>query len=67
MRLQSRLSEICIVRFLDSGFFVGQNRLITVLNHLENQQNTQLNAEAKNQASNRHIFGVLGRLYNLCG
>ena len=65
MRLQSRLYEICIVHFL--GFFVGQNRLITVLNHLENQQNTQLNAEAKNQASNRHIFGVLGRLYNLCG
>ena len=50
-------------------FFVDQNCLISVLNHLINHQNTQLNAETKNQTPNRHIFRVLGRLYILilCG
>jgi len=48
------------------GFLVvGQSWLISVLYHLVNHQNTQLNAEIKNQALNRHIFRVLGRLYNL--
>ncbi len=32
---------------------------------LVNHLNTQLNAKTKNQASNRHIFRVLGRLYSL--
>ena len=32
----------------------------SVLNHSVNHQNTQLNAETKNKASNRHIFRVLG-------
>ena len=36
---------------------------------LVNQQNTQLNAKTKYQASNCHNFRVLGRLYSLilCG
>ena len=33
-----------------------QNWIISVLNNSINHQNTQLNAEAKNQASNRYIF-----------
>ena len=33
--------------------------------HLVYDQVTQLNAEAKNKASNRHIFRVLARLYSL--
>ena len=36
--------------------FVGQNWFISVLKHFVNHQNTQLNAETKNQALNRHIF-----------
>ena len=48
------------------GFLVvGQNCLISVLYHLVNHQITQLNSETKNQALNRHIFRVLGRLYSL--
>ena len=31
-----------------SGFLVGQNWLISVLNHYVNHQNTQLNAKTKN-------------------
>ena len=40
-----------------------------MLTHLVKPQNTQLNAETKNQALHRHIFRVLGRLYSviLCG
>ena len=66
MRLQRRLYGIC---FFHSGFLEGQNWFISVLNHSVNHQNTQLNAEAKKQASTRHIFRVLGRLHNLilCG
>ena len=47
----------CLVHFLAiKPFLFGQNYLISVLNHFKNHQNTQLNAETKNQASNRHIF-----------
>jgi len=51
------------------GYLVGQNSHISQLNHLVNHLNTKLSAETKNQASNRHIFKVLGRLYSLilCG
>ncbi len=38
-----------------------QNLLFSVLDNLVNHQNTQLNAETKNQSSNRHTFGVMGR------
>ena len=50
-----------------SGFLVGQN--YTGLFLLVNHQNTQLNAESKNEALNRHIFRVLGHLHSLilCG
>ena len=66
MRLQRRLYGIC---FFHSWFLVGQNWVISVLNHSVKYQNTQFNAEAKKQASNRHILRVLGRLHNLslCG
>ena len=55
--------------FLHSGFLAGQNWHISVLAHLVNQQNTQLNAETKSQTTNRIIFSLLGRLYCLilCG
>jgi len=36
-----------------------------VLNHLVNHENILKNAETKTQASNRHIFRVLGRLYSI--
>jgi len=49
---------------LSGFFFVDQNRF-NFLNHLVNYQITKLNAETKNQASNRHIFRGLGRLYSL--
>ena len=63
-RLQRWLFKICSSIFLHSGLFVGQNRLTSVLSHLANHQNSQLNTEQKqkNQASNRHIIRVLGRL-----
>ena len=35
-----------------------------MLNHEVTNQNTQLNAENKNQVSNRHISRVLGRHYS---
>ena len=41
------------------------NWLISVINYLVNRQNTELNAETKNQSFNRHIFWVSGRLYSL--
>ena len=44
---------------------IDQNCLISVLNHFFIHQNTQLNAETKYQASNRHIFRVWGRPYSL--
>ena len=51
MRRQRRLYEI---------YFVGQNFLFfSVLNNLEKPSKIQLNANTKNQTSNRHIFGVL--------
>ena len=65
MRLQRRLHGICLVRFLHSGFLVGQNWHISVLDHLAYDQTTQLNAVTKNKASNRHVFKILGRLYSL--
>ena len=48
---------------------VGQNGDISVHGHIVNHKDTQLNTENKNQASNRHTFRVLGRLYSLilCG
>jgi len=70
MRLQRRLYGIAVYSiFLHSGFLVGQKWLISVLNHLLNHKNSQLNAKTKIQASNRHIFRVLGRLHSLilCG
>ena len=58
MRLQRRLFGICLVRFLVFKVpCIVQNWFISVLNHLVNLQNTQLNAETENQA--------LGRLYSL--
>ena len=50
-------------------YIVGQNWAISVLIYLENHKNNQLNAETKNQASDRHIDRVLGRLFSLilCG
>ena len=54
MRLQRRLYGICLVRFLA---FRVPYRPKNVFNHLVNHQNTQLNAETKNQASSRHNFG----------
>ena len=65
MRLQRRLYRICLIDFLHSGFCVDQNLAISVLKHLVNHQNTQLNAETKHQASNRQTFRVLGHLYSL--
>ena len=47
------------------GSLEAKTGLFLLLNQLVNHQNTQLNAETKNQASNRHIFIVLGRLYSL--
>ena len=49
MKLLRRMYGICQVRF--RGFW-----LISVLNYLLNNQNIQLNAETKNQASNRHFL-----------
>ena len=46
--------------FLDSGFLVGQNWIISVLNHSIHHQNTKFNAETKIEASNRHIFLSFG-------
>ena len=57
-RLQIRLYVVQSV-CLHSGFHVGKNLLISVLNYFVNHQNTQLNVETKYQASNRHIFRVL--------
>jgi len=54
MKLQRRLSGDCLVRFLHSGFLVGQNWLISDLNHLINLKNTELKAETKNQVSYCH-------------
>ena len=56
-----------IVRILFSPFsrFQGSLWLISVFRHLGNHQNTQLNANPKNQASNCYIFRVLGRLYTI--
>ena len=48
-----------------SGFFIGQNWLLSGLYHLVNHQNTQVNADTKFQAENRHIFRVLDRFYRL--
>ena len=39
---------------------IAHNCLFSVFNHLVNHQNTQLNAETKNQASNHHIFVRFG-------
>ena len=39
--------KIVLSVFLHSGFLVGQNCLISVLTHLVNPQNNQLNAEPK--------------------
>ena len=42
--------NIYLFRFLTFRFpCIGQNWLISVLSHLVNHQNTQLNAETKNQ------------------
>ena len=69
MRLQRRLYI-----FFESIFFAFKlpcrpDWHISVLDHFVNHENTQLNAETKNLASNRHIFTVWGRLYSLilCG
>ena len=64
-RRQRRFSQLSCIQ--GSLFLVPccQIRLISVLNNLLNHQNTKLNAETTNQAWNRHIFKVLGRLYNL--
>ena len=50
-------TEFCFV-FLHYGIFiaVGQNWLTTVLNYPISQQNTELNTETENPASNCHIF-----------
>ena len=60
--IQRRLYGNCLVCLLAFNFLVGQNWLLSVLDHLEKHQSIQLNEETKNQASNRYIFRVLGRL-----
>ena len=59
MRLQRRLYEI----FLHFLGFRDPCRpklpFYSVLNNLEKPSKIQLNANTKNQTSNRHIFGVL--------
>ena len=45
-----------IIELLKFALNLGQDWLLILLNHLVHHQNTQLNAETKNQASNRHIF-----------
>ena len=47
----------------------GSQQVRTVLTLVVNHQNTQLNAETKNQTINLHFFKVLGLLYSLiiCG
>ena len=47
MGLQRRMYGICLVRFLAFRFLIDQNRVISVLNHSVNHQNTQLIAEPK--------------------
>ena len=42
--------------FLHSGFLVGQNWSISVVNYSINHRNTKLNAETKIQSLNRHIL-----------
>ena len=57
MRLHKRLYVIFFSPFSciwDS--LQGKNRLICMLNHLANHQNTEFNQETKNQASNCHTF-----------
>ena len=56
MRLQRRLYGSCIVPSWHSGLLADKNCFFLSLRHLVNYQNTQLNTEAKNQASNRHIL-----------
>jgi len=66
MRLGRELYWACLVHFLLFKFpCVDQNWLMPMLNYFVNHQNTSLVAETKIQASNRHIFRVLGRLYSL--
>ena len=56
----------CSVRFfLHSGFIVGRKWIISVLYHLINHQNTELNAETKEHAWNHYIFRNFGRLYSI--
>jgi len=45
INLKVLFSEFVYSIFLHSEFFVGQNWLISVLNHLVDHQNTQLNAK----------------------
>ena len=63
LRTKDETSET-IVRNLLSLFSCIQGFktcFFSVLDNLVNHQNTQLNAETKNQSSNRHIFGVMSR------
>ena len=62
MRLQRRFCGICLVRFLAFRFPCRPKLAYYVLNNLVNHQNNYLNVKTKIQASNRHIFRVLGRL-----
>ena len=57
-RLQKPMYGLCLICFLEF-------RVFYVLNYLINNQKIRLNAETNNQALNRHIFRVLGRLYCL--
>ena len=62
MRLQRRLYGICSVRSLT--FRVPCKPKLQLISFV-NYQITQLNAETKDQASNPHIFILLGLLYTL--
>ena len=61
MRLKGQLYIICSICFL--AFKVPCRPKLTYfcVFHLVNYQNTQLNAEVKNQTSKRHFFRLLGR------
>ena len=48
--------SMVIIELLKFALNLGQDWLLILLNHLVHHQHTQLNAETKNQASNRHIF-----------
>ena len=65
MRLQGRLYGICLVLFITLTVPEREKAFISARNHFVNHQNTALNPETKKQATNSHIFRLLGRLYSL--